>query len=271
MESLKKRRQLGLRLNLIGVCLLALSFSSSAAGAQEQLESSREARLDPSGSVYVSSDGGKLIKMAGPDHCSEVIFAGDKQTVACAVMTSDISRWWQLEIYLKNGVRKVIEPGGLIREWHFWQDGRHVAVYSGPASGPGTYRLYDAATATVVETLPEPSDESLLPQWAKSPMQIEDESVPMSPALAEERTKWIAKVLRQIQKIQPGMRRRDLFKLFRPDGGLSNRLHHRYVLIECPYIKIDVEFKAVGNEREESDEDLIVSVSRPYLGWMVAD
>jgi hypothetical protein len=58
------------------------------------------------------------------------------------------------------------------------------------------------------EILAEPSDESLLPQWAKSQAQIQDESVPMNSAVAEERRKWIAKVLREILKIEPGMRRR---------------------------------------------------------------
>lgn len=213
--------------------------------------------------------------MAGPDHCSEVIFASDKQTVACAVMQApgDLS-WKQLEIYLKGGVRKMIEPGGLIREWHFWKDGRQVAVHSGPPAGPGTYALYDAATARVVQTLAEPSDESLLPQWAKSPAQIADESVPMSPALTQERTMWIAKVLRQIGKVEPGMRRKDLLKVFTTEGGLSNRFQQTYVHIECPYIKVDVRFKAASNEDDalgDEDEDIIESISRPYLAWSVMD
>src|SRR5579864_6089776 len=169
MESCQKLRRIGLGPSkIVGLCLLACVAWSSATWAQEKLEDSKQAKLDPQGNVYVSSDEGKLIKMAGPDHCSEVSVAGDKQTVACAVMTRDLS-WRELEIYLKGGIRAVIEPGGFIQEWHFWQDGRQVAVHSGPASGPGTYALYDAASARIVESLAEPSDESLLPQWAKSP------------------------------------------------------------------------------------------------------
>ncbi|MBZ5564636.1 MAG: hypothetical protein LAP13_19730 [Acidobacteriia bacterium] len=256
-----------------GVCFLALSFLPRPAWAQEKFEYSKEARLDPRGNVYVSSPEGKLIKMASAGHCSETIFASDKQTVACAVMRPDLS-WTKLEIYLKGGVTKTIEPGGLIREWHFWKDGRQIAVYSGPATSPGTYALYDAASARIVATLPEPPDENLLPQWAKSPAQVADESVPMSPALAQERTMWIAKVLRQIGRIKPGMRRKDLLKLFTTEGGLSSRLQRRYVLIECPYIKVDVRFKPASNEHDalgENPEDVIETISRPYLEWSVMD
>ncbi len=258
---------------LLGMCFLAHSVLLCPTWAQDKFEYSRQAKLDAQGNVYVSSDEGKLIKMAGPSHCSEVIFASDKQTVACAVMRADLS-WAQLEIYLKGGVRKTIEPGGLIREWHFWKDGRQVAVYSGPATGPGTYALYDAASARTVETLAEPSEESLLPQWAKSPAQIADESVPMSAALTQERTMWISRVLRQIDKIKPGMRRKDLLRVFTTEGGLSNRFQRTYVHIECPYIKLDVRFKAANNEPDilsEASEDVIETISRPYLAWSVAD
>jgi hypothetical protein len=182
--------------------------------------------------------------------------------------------WVQLEIYLKWGARQTIQPGGVIREWHFWKDGQQVAVYSGPPRGPGIYALYDATRARIVETLAEPSDEILLPQWAKSPAQIADDSVPMSAALTQERTMWIAKVLRQIDKIKPGMRRKDLLKVFTTEGGLSNRLQRTYVHIECPYIKVDVRFKADGNEHDvlrEEDEDIIETISRPYLAWSVMD
>jgi hypothetical protein len=258
---------------IMGLCILALSVLPWPLRAQGDLGHSKEARLDPQGDVYVSSDEGKLIKMAGPGHCSEVIFASDKQTVACAVMRPDLSRT-QLEIYLKGGVKKTIEPGGWIRDWHFWKNGLQVAVYSGPATGAGTYVLYDAASTRIVETLAEPPDESLLPQWAKSQVQIADESVPMSAALTQERTMWISKVLRQIGKVKPGMRRKDLLKVFTIEGGLSNRFQRNYVHKECPYIKVDVRFKAANNEpdalKEEAD-DIIETISRPYLAWGVMD
>jgi hypothetical protein len=147
-------------------------------------------------------------------------------------------------------------------------------VYSGWRDRPGTYALYDTASARLIEKLAEPSDEKPLPQWAKGQAQIHDESVPMSAALTQERTKWIAKVLRQIGKIRPGMRRRDLLSEFTTEGGLSNRLQRTYVHVECPYIKVNVRFKAISgdhNAMEENADDLIESISQPYLAWTAMD
>jgi len=218
--SVRRQSLLKLWQKIVGLCILAHSVLSRPLRAQGNLEYSKEARLDPQGNVYVSSEEGKLIKMASLGHCSEVIFASDRQTVACAVMRPDLS-WTQLEIYLEGGAKETIEPGGLIRDWHFWKDGLQVAVYSGPATGAGTYMLYEAASARTVETLAEPPDGSLLPQWAKSQAQIADESVPMTAALTQERTMWISRVLRQIDKIKPGMRRNDLLKVFTIEGAFK--------------------------------------------------
>ena len=147
-------------------------------------------------------------------------------------------------------------------------------MYSGSRTGSGTYALYDAASARLVERLAEPSDEHLLPQWAKGQAQIQDESVPTSAALTQDRTKWIAKVLRQIGKVQPGMKRKDLLKVFTTEGGLSNRFQRTYVHVECPYIKVNVRFKATNDGRDamkEDPDDVIESISQPYLAWGVFD
>ena len=85
---------------------------------------------------------------------------------------------------------------------------------------------------------------------------------------------WIAKVMRQIGSIQPGMRRKDLAKIFTTQGGLSSPQQRTYVHVECPYIKVDVRFKATDGKAdtpEEDPEDIIESISRPYLQWGVFD
>jgi hypothetical protein len=64
------------------------------------------------------------------------------------------------------------------------------------------------------------------------------------------------------------MQRKDLLNLFTTEGGLSTAHRRTYVLIECPYIKVDIQFKAGSSE---SNEDLIVSMSKPYLAWGVMD
>ena len=168
----------------------------------------------------------------------------------------------------------MIEPGAPILDWHFWEQGRDVAVHYGLNGQQGIYALYESATAHVIEKLTEPDDESALPQWAKSQAQIQDESVPMSETLTQERTLWIAKVLRQIEKIEPGMRRKDLVGILTTEGGLSNRFQRRYVHVDCPYIKVNVRFKAASDETnalKEDPDDSIESVSPPFLEWSIAD
>ena len=230
------------------------------------------------GSIYVVFGDGTRIEMAGAHHCSEAQGTEDQRSIACLVAPKNHEHFpyhfLRLEIYRSDGQRLAIEAGAEIREWHFWNHGRQLAVYWQPHSGPRSHVLYDTATAHAGETIADPPDQSQLPQWAKDRAQIEDESVPISPALAEERTRWIAKELRLIQKIRPGMHRSDLSNLFVTEGGLSSRFQRRYVLAECRYIKVDVHFRAAGNKSDEVREDpndIITSISKPYLEWTIAD
>jgi hypothetical protein len=83
----------------------------------------------------------------------------------------------------------------------------------------------------------------------------------------------IAKVLRQIGKIKPGMRRKDLLSVLTTEGGQSTRFQRTYVHVECPYIKVNVRFRA-NNERNavrEDPDDIIESISQPYLDWIHID
>ena len=98
--------------------------------------------------------------------------------------------------------------------------------------------------------------------------------MPVGDEYNQERTKWIAKVLRQIEKIKPGMKRQDLLTVFTIEGGISTRFQRTYVYSECPYIKVNVRFKAAtnaSNGTEEDADDIIESISRPYLEWSVMD
>jgi hypothetical protein len=259
--------------------LVSLVVASTPGPQQEQqFEYNKQAELDAEGNIYVSSDHGKLIWMANTKHCSEVREANDQQTVGCRVMQDqelgNTAPSLQLEIYRKGGHKEIIEPGAPILDWHFWKDGQQVAVSSEMDNGQAAYALYDSATARLIEKLSEPSDERLLPQWAKSGAQIQDESVPMSAELTQGRRQWIAKVLRQIGKIKPGMRRRDLLTVFTTEGGISTRTQRTYVHTECPYIKVNVRFKAVSSESpglDEDPDDIIESISQPYLAGSVMD
>ena len=261
-----------------GIVLVSLAITSSQAAAkQQQLEYNKEAELDSEGNIFVSSEQGKLIWMGNTKRCWELTEAPDRQTFGCSVR-SDLNRGdmaaLQLEIYRKGGHKVILEPGALIRDWRFWKDGEQVAVSFGPANAPVTYALYDAATGRPIEKLSQPSDESLLPQWAKSEWQIQAESVPMSAELNQQRIQWIGKVLRDIEQIRPGMRRKDLVTIFTTEGGLSTRTLRTYVYKDCPYIKVTVQFKSPDGESFELDEnpdDVIESLSQPFLGLSTID
>jgi hypothetical protein len=95
---------------------------------------------------------------------------------------------------------------------------------------------------------------------------------------AEDQTAWVSRSLKQMQTVKVGMTRADLLKVFTTEGGLSTRLWRTYVYKQCPYFKVDVEFRAVGTRDkrgrvgiDESDDDVITKISKPYLAWTVAD
>lgn len=245
--------------------------------AQQQRDYKTEAGIDSDGNIYVASDAGRPINMASVGHCIEARFADDRQTVGCSVArgtkSEEAMQSLRLEIYLRNGKKQMIETETPM-DWHFWRDGQQVAVYCHSVDGKGHYALYDAASAHLVEELTEPASESLLPEWAKGPAQLQDESVPVGDEFNQERTKWIAKALRQIEKIKPGMKRQDLLTVFTTEGGISTRFQRTYVYSECPYIKVDVRFKAATHESNgmgEDADDIIDSISQPYLAWSHMD
>ncbi len=83
-----------------------------------------------------------------------------------------------------------------------------------------------------------------------------------------------------METIKPGMTRSQLLNVFKTEGGLSTGLHRTFVSQDCPYFKVDVDFKPVGHpERDgegrvtldEDTRDIITSVSRPYLQFTIAE
>jgi hypothetical protein len=102
---------------------------------------------------------------------------------------------------------------------------------------------------------------------------------PLGPVTGEsqidwEHTKWVDSVLRWIIDVKEGMTRKDLLRVFTIEGGLSNRHQRTYVLKQCPYIKVDVEFSPVGDAQNliaESPDDKIIKISRPYLQYSTMD
>ena len=90
----------------------------------------------------------------------------------------------------------------------------------------------------------------------------------------ETHQEWIAKSLREIEAVKVGMTRADLAKVFTTEGGLSTRTQQRFVYRECRYIKVDVEFEAVGEPKNQTllqPEDKITKISKPFLEWSIID
>jgi hypothetical protein len=89
-----------------------------------------------------------------------------------------------------------------------------------------------------------------------------------------ERAAWVAKCLKQIQTVQPGMKRKEMQKVLTTEGGLYSPSTGHYVSRECPYFKVDVEFKT-GRERDgravAGPDDRIVRISQPYMQWQIID
>ena len=96
----------------------------------------------------------------------------------------------------------------------------------------------------------------------------------------QERTEWIANVIRDVQKIKIGMTRGEMREVFGEEGGISTTRQRQYVYLGCLYIKVDFEFEPRGPKvkdaegrfwQPESDQDLIKKMSKPYLEFSIAD
>jgi len=68
-----------------------------------------------------------------------------------------------------------------------------------------------------------------------------------------EHAAWIGRVLEQMLTIKPGMTRSRLLEVFTTEGGIGTGLQRKFVSRECPYIKVDVRFDAVGRPYLDSD------------------
>jgi hypothetical protein len=83
---------------------------------------------------------------------------------------------------------------------------------------------------------------------------------------------WIASAIAAAESIHPGMHRQDLATKFGEEGGLSTRSERTYVWRECAYIKIRVQFEPINDDAfTEDPDDIITSVSDPYLQYSIMD
>ena len=73
-----------------------------------------------------------------------------------------------------------------------------------------------------------------------------------------------------VSHLKPGMTRADIERNFITDGGAMRMTDGRYLYRRCHYIKVDVTF-TLARPQTISQEDTIVSVSKPYLEQPIAD
>jgi hypothetical protein len=83
--------------------------------------------------------------------------------------------------------------------------------------------------------------------------------------------RWINRVMSAISDVKPGITRKDLAPLLRLDGGMQFPAQGRYVLVEYPYIKLNVEFSVVAEGADFGSDDKVVNVSRPYWEYPFSD
>lgn len=84
----------------------------------------------------------------------------------------------------------------------------------------------------------------------------------------EEGLRWLSHVMSEIRAIKVGDTRRRLLEVFEPDGGFAPIPNPRFVHRRFP-IKVEVRFSPATKQKKgklseiESDDDLIVPISRP--------
>lgn len=86
------------------------------------------------------------------------------------------------------------------------------------------------------------------------------------------RNEWIGRALREMETIQPGMKREALDKVFVPSGEVSTPAQGHYNYKDCPYFRVDIDFTVANGAdgKPVADPgDAIAKVSRPHLEWPV--
>ncbi len=89
---------------------------------------------------------------------------------------------------------------------------------------------------------------------------------------------WVIEALQRMQTIRPGMTREALLRVFTMEGGLSTPMRSTFVSRDCPYFKVNVEFRRADGRserdmdwRHEDPTDVILTISRPYLQFGIYD
>src|SRR6266481_3814583 len=76
----------------VATILIGLTVASAPGPLHgQQFEYTKQAEFDEKGSIFVSSEQGKLMWMGDTKHCSEARVANDQQTVGCRAMQGELA------------------------------------------------------------------------------------------------------------------------------------------------------------------------------------
>lgn len=83
----------------------------------------------------------------------------------------------------------------------------------------------------------------------------------------------VRQALEDYRAIKPGLKRKDVEKTFKYDGGLQSPVQGRFTYKDCAYIKLDITFQLGANRGDEqaSPDDVVKTVSRLYIDYPFAD
>lgn len=150
------------------------------------------------------------------------------------------------------------------------------ATFSPPGLRPSTAAIKPSSTPTIANmSLPNRPQTSCLS--ANGPAASQPPIFQTPAPVAHGSCAPIRQALDDSSHIKTGMTRAQVEKNFRHDGGLQffsqSSSATRYVYLKCSFIKIDVKFKAavVKEAGFSSPDDILVSVSKPYLEYPFTD
>ena len=79
---------------------------------------------------------------------------------------------------------------------------------------------------------------------------------------------WLEARHKEVESVKVGTTYAELTKMFHRDGGVSKVTTHRFVLILCPFLKIDVEFEDQSGVKvgyPVAPTAKVSNVSKPYF------
>ncbi|HKQ57033.1 MAG TPA: hypothetical protein VJY35_04125 [Candidatus Eisenbacteria bacterium] len=156
--------------------LLTILVAASAPAALAAPEPPYKAvRLDDERRVVVQAPSGQWFVFSGRAMCDDPKLTPDGRTVGYRVLrrippsadsipTTEVAE--ELRIHAPGRPIRRIVPGGYIRSWRFWSDGRQVALYSGGLHFAGFYVLYDIASGRDLYFASDPVT-SRSPGWVR--------------------------------------------------------------------------------------------------------